>query len=292
MALSSLGSQKCQLFSVQVKFKTPDRLDRELRTIELQSLLLFYSRRATRYKYLNEETAKECEEFILSLQNGDYTIRFKKMGFIYEFQSDSYQRKDVLNDTIFYILGKPMIGMIIEDVDCLRTVDVSRIAADEEMKTDFETSDRILREDSFRLNNEVEDKKDSPLADTTGDEIPSTKDGLTSDSTPEISFESNVESESSADTTWVTTSQQPDPITPKVEPVSPPAHKHQTVPSAPTISSTPAPKENEVVFDPNYQQLSYDILIGKTSGSEQYGILGESIEHEWTSKDCYRSKRD
>ena len=122
--------------------------------------MLFYSRRAARYKYLNEETAKEYEEFILSLQNGDYIIRFKKMGFIYEFQSDTYQRKDVLNDTIFYILGKPMIEMIIEDVDSLRTVDVVRAAADEDMKTEFETSDRILRENSFHINNDVEDIAD------------------------------------------------------------------------------------------------------------------------------------
>lgn len=39
-----------------------------------------------------------------------------------------------------------MIEMIIEDVDSLRTVDVVRAAADEDMKTEFETSDRILRE--------------------------------------------------------------------------------------------------------------------------------------------------
>ena len=53
--------------------------------------------------------------------------------------------------------------------------------------------------------------------------------------------------------------------------------KSETHPSAPEIPQTPAPNENEVVFDPNYQQPCYDILIGKTSGSEQYGILGESM---------------
>ena len=264
------------------EFKSPDRLDRELRTIELQSLLLFYSRRAARYQYLNEETAKEYEEFILSLQNGDYTIRFKKMGFIYEFQSDTYQRKDVLNDTIFYILGKPMIEMIIEDVDRLRTVDVARAVADEDMKTEFEISDRILREDSFRLNNDVDDMKDAVPTDLAGGEIPSTPDVDTSDSIPETPSsdyhsESKVKSEPSSVETWTTSSKQPEPITPKDEVISPSTSKFQTQPSEPVIPQTPAPKENEVVFDPNYQQPSYDILIGKTSGSEQYGILGESM---------------
>ena len=264
------------------EFKSPDRLDRELRTIELQSLLLFYSRRAARYQYLNEETAKEYEEFILSLQNGDYTIRFKKMGFIYEFQSDTYQRKDVLNDTIFYILGKPMIEMIIEDVDRLRTVDVARAAADEDMRTEFETSDRILREDSFRLNNDVEDMKNSqpehqidipssPKIEQVESECPKQED-------IDENHPSSVASNSPA--TWHTTGADETVEVSPNQPLSPSPIEAKPVdntPSAPTVPDKPKIEIEPVIFDPNYVQPTYDILIGKTSGSEQYGILGESM---------------
>lgn len=263
------------------EFKSPDRLDRELRTIELQSLLLFYSRRAARYKYLNEETAKEYEEFILSLQNGDYIIRFKKMGFIYEFQSDTYQRKDVLNDTIFYILGKPMIEMIIEDVDSLRTVDVVRAAADEDMKTEFETSDRILRENSFHINNDVEDIADIQVKQRvkmlSSSEIEHVESEAEKDNNnTEINSIPNGESNSSD--SWHTTGVietveiKPDQPLPPVE-----TKPKDNMPPDTAILNKPKNYVDPVVFDPNYIQPTYDILIGKTSGSEQYGILGESI---------------
>ena len=262
------------------EFKSPDRLDRELRTIELQSLLLFYSRRAARYQYLNEETAKEYEEFILSLQNGDYTIRFKKMGFIYVFRSDTYQRKDVLNGTIFYILGKPMIEMIIEDVDRLRTIDVARAAADEDMRTEFEKSDRILREDSFRLNNDVEDMQNiqarnqvertlTSEIDHVEPEVPKQEDinrNSLSDDNPNSS--DSWHTSGTVDTTEVTLSLPLPPAEAK------PDNKTLSAPIAHNKAKTDV---EPVLFDPNYVQPTYDILIGKTSGSEQYGILGESM---------------
>ena len=262
------------------EFKSPDRLDRELRTIELQSLLLFYSRRAARYQYLNEETAKEYEEFILSLQNGDYTIRFKKMGFIYEFQSDTYQRKDVLNDTIFYILGKPMIEMIIEDVDRLRTIDVARAAADEDMRTEFETSDRILREDSFRLNNYVEDMQNIQARNQVERTLTSEIDHVE----PEVPKQEDINRNSLSDDnsnssdSWHTSGTvETAEVSPSLP--LPPAEakpENQTL-SAPIVQNKAKTDVEPVIFNPNYIQPTYDILIGKTSGSEQYGILGESM---------------
>ena len=134
-----------------IEYKSPDRLDRELMTLELQSLLVFYSRRAARYNYLNEETAKDYEKFILSLSQGDYTIRFKKLGLIYQFKSPEYQRKDYMNDTLFYIMGKPMIERILDRDLSIKTTDIAMLTADEEFRTSFETSDRIRREQSFWL---------------------------------------------------------------------------------------------------------------------------------------------
>lgn len=368
------------------EFKRPDRLDRELRTIELQSLLLFYARRAARYKYLNEETAKEYEEFILSLQNEDYSIRFKKMGFIYEFQNNSYQRKETLGETVFYILGKPMIEMIIEDCERLKTSDISRAVADEEMRTDFETSDRILRENSFRINNDVTQEKtpldeevsDKPTTDNKQEEswvttaapineepvvpkryVPAELygpillidysdkylavvsyhlcDGLQEELTGmggKISYELkcgpgwifnkelnadgiealiNFLTEQNIDFVRVgmndldlsdMTSIMKNALGPyKIPPVAddhisdgkgPLEDKPMKEPSKPIIEDVkpepeiikPAPdvakdepmavKPSETIAD-SYRQPKYDILVGKTSASEQYGILGESM---------------
>lgn len=248
-----------------IDYKTPDRLDRELMTLELQSLLTFYSRRAARYNYLNEETAKEYEKFILSLGQGDYTIRFKELGLIYQFQSPDYQRKDYMNDTLFYIMGKPMIELILDKEASVKTEVLATREADEDFRTAFETSDRILREKSFKIDNpgpSVSD--DTPEEDEPVDVVDVPSEQEPEDIKPK-------DSESTEVMVHVDT-----PVKVETEPQSPEEEEKEPEPEpepVPTqrIDTTPA-------VDPNYHQPEYDIMIGKTSGSEQYGILGESID--------------
>jgi hypothetical protein len=126
-------------------------------TLELQSLLIFYSKRAARYQYLNEETADEYEKFILSLIQGNYTIRFKRLGLIYQFGSTEYQRKDDMNEILYYIMGKPMIERILDKDMSVKTIDLEMMNADEDFRTAFETSDRLIREESFKLSHHEEE---------------------------------------------------------------------------------------------------------------------------------------
>ena len=246
-----------------INYKIPDRLDRELMTLELQSLLTFYARRAARYNYLHEETAKDYERFILSLNQGNFTIRFKKLGLIYQFKSPDYQRKDYLNDTLFYILGKPMIERILDRDMSVKTTDIALLTADEDFKTAFETSDRLLREESFKIDHVGEKASaqdqgsNAELVDKSTEshieEKPSTPivENQTDDNMPKPSNEIGHEVEAD---------------TPGDKVVD---HAEVPVQDKPSIL--------EPVVDPNYIQPDYDIMIGKSSGSEQYGILGESI---------------
>lgn len=237
-----------------IEYKSPDRLDRELMTLELQSLLIFYSRRAARYNYLNEETAKDYEKFILSLSQGDYTIRFKKLGLIYQFKSPEYQRKDYMNDTLFYIMGKPMIERILDRDFSIKTTDIAMLTADEEFRTSFETSDRIRREQSFQENH----PSSIPSVN-----IPQPKPEDVTPVEPEF-----VE----VDTPQPQPESAPDPEPVPAQQPEPQENVPQ-VPIEPISASATAPTP----VDTNYVQPAYDIMIGKSSGSEQYGILGESI---------------
>ncbi len=253
--------------------KEPDRLDRELKTIELQSLLLFYARRAARYKYLNEDTAKEYESFILSLQSDDYAIRFKEMGFIYEFQSSTYQKKMNDGDTVFYILGMPMIDMIIETCDNLKTCDITRSREDEEMRTSFETSDRVQRETNFLQTNvappvtpEKASNKDNAVHDT-----PIAPDSLLQAGGNNASLGLSQTAPKPAPTGQPgVTEFGSTTVTPQNQ------DKEQTLP-APPLPPGVSPALVSAITDTDYTQPTYDILIGKSDGSKQYGILGESI---------------
>lgn len=246
-----------------IDYKIPDRLDRELMTLELQSLLTFYARRAARYNYLHEETAKDYERFILSLNQGNFTIRFKKLGLIYQFKSPEYQRKDYLNDTLFYILGKPMIERILDRDMSVKTTDIALLTADEDFKTAFETSDRLLREESFKI-------------DHAGEEASVQNQG-SSGELVDMHTVSHVEEKPSTPIV----ENLPDDNVPK--PSDEIAHEDETETPSETVGDhddvpiQDKPSNQEPVVDPNYIQPDYDIMIGKSSGSEQYGILGESI---------------
>lgn len=173
-----------------IDFQTPDRLDRELMTLELQSLLIFYSKRAARYQYLNEETADEYEKFILSLIQGNYTIRFKRLGLIYQFGSTEYQRKDDMNEILYYIMGKPMIERILDKDMSVKTIDLEMMNADEDFRTAFETSDRLIREESFKLSHH-EEELPSEETDNVGPSEKSQGDIIDSSEHEEVKDESN-----------------------------------------------------------------------------------------------------
>lgn len=231
-----------------MEYTYPDRLDRELMTMELQSLLLFYSRRAARYNDLLEETAKEYEAFIQSLNSGEYTIRFKKLGLIYQFKSEEYQRKIYWAETQYYILGKPMIERILDKDLSIKTVDVEMLKADEDFRTSFETSDRLLREKSFKLDHLGDSADIINLKDNDGD------------------FSSLSDDQEALKAAETTHELENDVATPPV-PSDNLKIEEETEKEGQEESTATLPEEYP----------AYDIMIGKTSGSEQYGILGESI---------------
>lgn len=242
-----------------IDYQIPDRLDRELMTLELQSLLTFYARRAARYNYLHEETAKDYERYILSLNQGNFTIRFKKLGLIYQFKSPDYQRKDYLNDTLFYILGKPMIERILDKDMSVKTTDIALLSADEDFKTAFETSDRLLREESFKIDHAGDDELVS-IVDSKSEQVKETIKSHNEEESPSPVVEDKNDDNNSSSSEQVG---QEDVISKKAD------------------DNSDVPIQDAVLVlkpvDSNYIQPEYDIMIGKSSGSEQYGILGESI---------------
>ena len=259
-----------------IEYKNPDRLDRELMTLELQSLLIFYARRAARYNYLHEETGKEYEKFILSLSQGDFTIRFKRLGLIYQFKGTDYQRKDYMNDTLFYILGKPMIERILDKDTSVKTTDIALLHADEDFKTAFETSDRLMREASFQINQV--DVQSVP-------EVNDTQQGKDdSNEVEEIDVEAPVDEilvSAPIPTSVVMSTPVSTPAPVEVESTNSSMPNTEVETKEPDVVEVQQPQDEPsdkvAAVDPNYAQPTYDIMIGKSSGSEQFGIIGESI---------------
>lgn len=247
-------------------------LDHELKIIELQSLLLFYLRRAARYGYLCEESAKENEKFILSLTKENYSLRYKRLGLIFEFQSDTLQKKEVKyfddEEIVFYTMGKPMIDRILAKDAVLKTTGLySEVEKDanEELTEFFEISERTKRDELLNLSGGgVEPETESKVVegyeskDDEGEKVLSDNEHHLYGS-----------GEKSAEVV------EPDP-----SPIEEPEPAVEVEPVI--IDNEPeAPKEepeSELTTDNEIMPPSFDIMIGKASAtSPQYGILGKTI---------------
>lgn len=254
-------------------------LDHELKVIELQSLLLFYLRRASRYEYLCEETAKENEKFILGLTKDNYKIRCKRLGLIFEFQSDELQNKEVFGDGdeafTCYTLGRPMIDRILAEDAVLKTSGLygnNESQANRELTEFFEVSDRTQRELSFRSFIEPTDEPES--VEDKPEEIPEEKP-----EEPVLPVEPVVEDK--PEDSPAEKKEEEKPFT-YVVPESEPQMLHDSGGSAKygtgngmehldSLAAALAKKEES-------KGPSFDIMVGKTTPfSEQYGILGRTI---------------
>lgn len=281
--LEQINNTEAALSSLFDPTKDNLNLDHELKVIELQSLLLFYLRRASRYEYLCEETAKENEKFILGLTKDNYTIRCKKLGLIFEFQNDILQNKEVFfeGDESFtcYTLGKPMIDRILAENAILNTAGLygsDESQANEELTEFFEVSDRTQREMSFRSFIEPADEPD-PVKDVPV-EIPENK---SVESKQEKEPEVEEKPKEKPEETPVEKKEEEKPST-YVIPESEPQELHDSaghnkygigngMEHLDSMAADLAKKEGS-------KGPSFDIMVGKTTSfSEQYGILGRTI---------------
>ena len=252
-------------------------LDHELKVIELQSLLLFYLRRASRYEYLCEETAKENEKFIMGLTKDNYKIRCKKLGLIFEFQSNELQNKEVFGDGdeafTCYTLGKPMIDRILAENAVLKTSGLysnNESQSNQELTEFFEVSDRTQRELSFRSFIEPADEP-APEKEVSV-EIPEEKpeEPVVEEKPEEKPEEAPVEKkEEEKPFTYVIPEPEPQELNDSAGPVN--YGTGNGMEHLDSLAAALAKKEES-------KGPSFDIMVGKTTPfSEQYGILGRTI---------------
>ena len=98
-----------------------DRLDRELKNIELKSFLSFYLDRAYRYNFLDESDYSLYTSFLEELNLG-FKLNFQKLGFIFDLENPIKHKKEVFsNDLTFFTFGGKLIEEILDTNSNLNT---------------------------------------------------------------------------------------------------------------------------------------------------------------------------
>lgn len=228
-----------------------DRLDREIKNKELKSLLSFYLERANRYNYMSNKAYNQYLEFMQNLDSG-FTLRFKRLGLIFDFAAIDRHRKVVLdNDSVFFTFGGKLIDDILDPNSDLNTKRLEEDDLDKELNEAFGSKSELhpfIQKFKSKLQPELKDKLGTDLNPSLNEPAP---DNTNKSKAKTISYpEQDVNLSKAAEEEVI------DSI-------------HQTEPDASNIS-TNLPKQLDHITP------EYDILIGKSSDSSQFGILGES----------------
>lgn len=107
-------------FDPTYKFSN-DRLDREIKNKEFKSLLNFYLDRAFRYEYLSDLMYQNYRTFLQNLDDG-FTLKFNKLGLIFNFSSNEKHVKEKIDeDLTFFTFGGKLIDEILDPDSDLNT---------------------------------------------------------------------------------------------------------------------------------------------------------------------------
>jgi len=236
-----------------------DRLDRELKTLELKTLLEFYIKRSVRFGQLSPELAHNYLEFLSKLVYG-YTIRFKQLGIIYNFLQKDRQKKCFVGDAVIYTMGGSVIKEILDPESSLETVVLA--AKDDEDFVNFFEPTKITK-----IEDEDEEDNLSPLINPD-----SCAEGYTHPATKQDENQSQPTEPEKPVTGKEDKSETPNPTTKPQEDLASVSFPSTEEPK-PVTPVIVHPQEDEVKTD--YKGPDYDVIIGSNGDSPQYGILGK-----------------
>lgn len=236
-------------------FKTKDRLDREIKNKEFKNLLEFYVERAFRYNTLEDKSYRAYIDFLQTLDTG-FTLKFNRLGFIFDFSFDQKHLKQVFDDnTTIFTFGEGLIKEILNPDSDLNTIRLEDSKLKEDLVKSLDYNDK-LKQFVGKYKAKLKSKEVDSQESENNNNNPFTNE---TNSTSQTSVEADNKNEG-------------------LEEIS-------SGDSVQELKSEEVKEEENTEFlntenelDTNYP--TYDILIGKSSDSNQFGMLGTSIHNK------------
>ncbi|GGK34441.1 hypothetical protein GCM10007962_31080 [Yeosuana aromativorans] len=218
-----------------------DRLDREIKNKELRGLLGFYINRSNRYNYLSDLVYDNYNDFLLDLDLG-YSLKFNKVGVIYDFSTSKKHLKEIVDgDITMFTMGKDLIEDILDPDSDLNTI---RLEGDDLGSELVEALGVDNKMKTF-----IQKLKKAPSR-IEPENIPQEEQANKSEVVDIKPEGKSIRSNDSI--------QEQEKVNEPQEPI--------VTPSDSKIKSTEKP----------YSEPNFEIFIGNSKPSSQYGILGET----------------
>ena len=259
------------------KLHEPDRPDRAIKNRDLAALLGFYLDRSERYGIVLPEAAQEARFFLHCLDERPYSLRFTRSAVVFDFSKTGTEATERENGIEYYRIGNDLIRQLVESA----VVDSESVAS-LSAQTRGDATQELLRRRSLA--------PAVPTYETAAFLSPTRDRTLCWDNTPRPTY---PQTPPPAD---VSAAPEPEPEA-AVAIASPPTDgavraelarpEPAEVPTAEAGKAVdPAKNEKESVTPSGSaateqapaapaSDLPYDIMLGATGPTPQYGLLGE-----------------
>jgi DNA phosphorothioation-dependent restriction protein DptH len=264
-----------------------DRPDRPIKNRDLAALLGFYLDRSERYGVVLPEAAEEAHYFLRRLDEGPYTLKFTRSAVVFDFSKPGTEQAEHESGIEFYRIGSDLIRQLVEaavtDTETIASLELARSE-----DTVMEVTQELLRRRELA--------PAVPTFETAAFISPPRDRTLAWDDSPRVSYlrpevdpsmqarESEPAPALQAAAQPITTAQPPiaavELTASRADEPAPVLISAQMLVSvqsaeliAPEGNSDPSPISQERAA-PN-SRVAYDIMLGATGATPQYGLLGE-----------------
>ena len=252
---------------------TPDRPDRMVKTRELAMLLEFYLERGLRYGLMEQDAGEEARMFLDRLEDG-YTLRFSRSGVVFDFDKPGTEPAEHEVGIEFHRVGRDLIHSLVNhSAEMPRTPttdggeDIGEGDGDESLRDAASALPAIPHLDSAAFL--VADRARSTT--DLGDEAPVS--GIADESSLPTGDEAALPGKAKTRSVDDDRVSSGDPEVQDAPGRSETTAASATSPPDKTTESIPVPEaekpEGELVPE-------YDSILGVTSASPQFGLLGET----------------
>ncbi|HJK91076.1 MAG TPA: hypothetical protein RMH85_24470 [Polyangiaceae bacterium LLY-WYZ-15_(1-7)] len=273
-----------------------DRPDRMVKTRELVNLLEFYLERATRYRAMSEDAAEEARFFLRTLEDG-YRLDFTRAALIFDFDKPGTEPAERENGIEYHRIGVDLIGQLVE------------AAAPEELEHDavarepLEGEEPVAARSIGELTRRREKAPSVPTLDeaaflgrerdrsisweglrarrTLGEEKlhvepPDPEPRVTPTAATVTEGPPDTSDTEAPNTAEAPPESSPDTADPEEDaPLSREGTRYAESSPEPDPQPEPDTKEGEDVVPGDVDAPAYDVLLGVSGSSPQYGVLGE-----------------
>lgn len=260
------------------KLAEVDRPDRAIKNRDLAALLGFYLNRSERYGVVLPEAAEEARFFLRRLDERPYTLRFTRSAVVFDFSKPGTEPAEHENGIEFYRIGNDLIRQLVESA----VTDTESIASLQSARSSdiaHEVTQELLRRrtlapavPTFETAAFLSPPRDRTLAwdDSPRGSYDSSRfrfDGKLREPAPAQKLAPEVLDPPQKPASML------EPLLPEKKDLMPAATpKLEKSENAAVLASSVPPIDSA---QPVNDRVAYDIMLGSTGSTPQYGLLGE-----------------